>query len=95
MTDENSSDKRYARRYKMETKVEFYVDADIIGAKSIDVSESGVRFRTDFPIKIRMRFEVDGEIKEREAQLVWADQSKDGMSYGFEFVPDSESYLFS
>ena len=88
-------DKRRVAREPVQAKVEFYVDADIIDAVSVDVSEIGVRFDTDIPIKIRMRMEVGGKLVEREAQLVWAEKACESgrMSYGLKYIPDSEAEI--
>ena len=84
-------DKRRAERSYMQTKVEFYVDADIIEAVSVDISKIGVRFTTDKPIMVRMRMELGGQLLERQAQLVWAMKKPDSddTTYGLEYLPES------
>ena len=84
---------RAAIRKKLHTGVEFYVDADIIKADSIDLSETGIKFETNEPIKIRMRVDVgDGEYQENQAELVWAQKDEDGYTtYGLHFIPDKSS----
>ena len=87
------SEKRTVERKPVITSVEFYVDADIIQATSVDLSEGGIRFTTSKPILVRMRFEVDGRQEEREAQLVWAGRNEsDTMDYGLQYVEDPEEY---
>ncbi|MBN2287829.1 MAG: PilZ domain-containing protein [Candidatus Glassbacteria bacterium] len=88
-------EKRRAEREPLRAKVEFYVDADIIEAVSVDVSQAGVRFDTDKPIRIRMRMTVGDSLLEREAQLVWAERASgsDNMSYGLEYIPDCEGVI--
>jgi len=85
-------DKRTASRIPIKTKVEFFVDADIIDAESVNISGSGIRFDTQKPIPIQMRLEKDDVLYEKSAHLVWA-QSKEngGMTYGFQFVADKKS----
>jgi len=81
---------REAPRVSIETKVEFIIEADIIKARSVDISDTGVRFETDKPITIRLRMEVDGKIREQAAQLVWAKTGEDGMIYGFKYVKNAK-----
>ncbi|KPA11663.1 Type IV pilus assembly PilZ domain protein [Candidatus Magnetomorum sp. HK-1] len=91
MKEKTNSDKRIDSRIPIKTKVEFFVDADIIDAESVNISSSGIRFDTQIPIPIQMRLEKDGILYENRAHLVWA-QSKDdaGMTYGFQFVYDED-----
>ncbi len=84
------SEERIATRKEIKTKVEFIVDGDIISAESVNISTTGISFTTDNPIKIRMRFEEDGETKEELAELVWAKQDEKETSYGLSFIPISE-----
>lgn len=88
-------DKRRVERDTLRTRVEFYVDADIVDAISVDVSKIGVRFDTDEPIKVRMRMEVAGRLIEREAELIWAVKNSESgrMTYGLEYIPDLEGTL--
>jgi hypothetical protein len=88
MKEQNDNDKRIARRVPIKTKVEFFVDADIIDAESVNISNTGIRFDTHEPIPIQMRLEKDGILYENRAHLVWAQSKNDsGMTYGFQFVP--------
>ena len=88
----DNHEKRQKERISIQTGVEFFVDADIINATSVNISETGVRFTTNDPIKILMRMDVDGKVIERKARLVWVATAQDGgMDYGFEFLPDPET----
>ncbi len=92
----SSTDKvRIAQRIHVTTKVEFYVDEDVINGESVDFSETGIRFETESPLQFRVRFEhaqnetEDGNVYEREAELVWAKTEVDGcMTYGLRFISD-------
>lgn len=80
------SDQREFERLCRENKVEFFVDADVIHAETIDVSEGGLRMTTEAPIELRMRIHGDGGVEDRQASLVWAKRGEDGaMSYGLKF----------
>ena len=86
----DKTERRIASRKKVETKVEFYVDADVIQAISIDVSKTGVRFETEQAVPIRLNMVLDGELYRRPAQLVWARRDDGKMNYGFEFIEAPE-----
>jgi len=92
MKEQNEDDKRIAPRLPIKTRVEFFVDADIIDAESVNISSSGIRFDTGEPIPIQMRLEKDGVLYENRAHLVWAQskQAGGGMTYGFQFVPQND-----
>ena len=83
---------RQSIRHKLHTEVEFYVDADIIKAESLDVSETGIKFETNEPIKINMRVDMgNGEFREHCAELVWAHKEEfGGATYGLHFLPKEE-----
>lgn len=88
-----ASERRRSPRVALTAGVEFIVDADVIRATSVDVSENGICFRSDNPIAIRMRFERDGKRVEKNARLVWARRVEAGMEYGYEFTEDAELVL--
>lgn len=80
------TDHRHAERFPVKAKVEFIVDADIINATTVNVSETGLRFDTTSPINIILRMEIDNKLQEHNARLVWARRNEDGtMTYGFEY----------
>lgn len=94
---DNNDKVRIAMRKKLHTEVEFYVDADIIKADSLDVSDTGIKFETDDPIKVRMRVDMEnGESEEHEAILVWAQKEDNGLTtYGLHYIPDEEATIAS
>ena len=95
MNPDNDQDIRTAARRKLKTNVDFYIDGDIETALSVDVSQSGIRFETKEPFKVRMRLTVNGEQKEFYSRLVWAKKNPGGsMSYGFEFITDDDECVF-
>ncbi len=83
-------DRRRSPRVDIKARVEFFVDADIIDATSVDISETGIRFQTDSPIAINLRMTIDGEVKEKRAKLVWAQRTDGHVQYGLDFT-DGES----
>lgn len=89
MTPEQE-EKREAERIPVVTNVEFHALKDLIDAVSVNISEKGICFSTDEPLKVRMRYESDGMRHEREARLAWTRIEENGQTtYGFEFIdPD-------
>jgi hypothetical protein len=96
MNKQENDDFRSALRRQVTTKVEFFVHGDIEKARAVDISETGIQFVTDEPVKVRMRLELDGETKEFVAQMVWARKSTedDSMSYGLQFITDKDKCVF-
>lgn len=88
----HSEQVRKAIRHSIKTNVEFFVDADILEAESIDISETGIRIETDHPIKVKMRIDMgDGRYEETDATLIWAEANhKKGMTYGLSFDEEEE-----
>ncbi len=82
-------------RRELNGKVEFIIDEDIVYAKSINASETGIRFDTAVPIKVLMRVTTEKDkILEHKAELVWArkaDDSDTGMAYGLQFIQEEKS----
>ncbi|MEA1997200.1 MAG: PilZ domain-containing protein [Gemmatimonadota bacterium] len=92
--DSEYREKRAAERKSARIKVEFFVDADVIEAKSVDISKIGIRFNTGKPIEIHMRLYNQGRKLDSMASLVWARKLPDGsVTYGFEYIPENEDSL--
>lgn len=81
--DERLSDSR---------RIEFFVDADIVRAESVDKSLTGLRMNTKVPIQVSMRVYKDNDNSvDYQATLCWAGREDDGsMSYGLEFVDEPD-----
>ena len=93
--EKKGRERRVSTRRELESKIEFFVNADIIAAKSINISETGLNFDTGEPLKIHLRMDIDGELCDREVQFVWAaGNSNGGMTCGFEFIPGPKESLF-
>ena len=55
-------------------------------ARSVDISESGIRIVTEKPINIRFQVKKDDELMLYDSQLVWARVKDDGsMEYGLKY----------
>jgi hypothetical protein len=83
MSDIKKNDKRVEERNLVKAEVVFNTENDIYMARSVDISESGIRIVTEKPINIRFQVEKDDELVLYDSQLVWARVKDDGsMEYG-------------
>lgn len=86
MADIGDQEKRTAERHLIETEVTFHTENDIYMAKSVDISDSGIRIITEEPVAIRIQVKEDDKLVQYDAQLVWARRKDDGsMEYGLKF----------
>jgi hypothetical protein len=93
--NKNTKLKPRSDRKDIQAKVEFIIDCDVANASSENISETGMRFITEKPIKFRMRMKVDNKQQEYVAYLVWAKKDPEGTtSYGFQFVSDDDECNF-
>ncbi len=91
MSDQTEENARECERFDIPARIEFYVDADIIMADSLDISQSGLSFVTDKAMEVDMRLNVDGNLEERRAKILWAQKTDDGkVRYGLEFVNEED-----
>ncbi|MCK5540263.1 MAG: PilZ domain-containing protein [Deltaproteobacteria bacterium] len=93
--DEQNDSRRQYPRVEVKAQVEFFVDADIVSAETIDISDSGLRITTREPVKTTLRItENDGKVKEYQAEMVWARQdSGERMTFGLKFIDDENKVL--
>jgi len=83
MSDIKKNEKRLEERSLVKAEVMFNTKNDIYMARSVDISESGIRIVTEEPINIRFQVEKDDELVLYDSQLVWARVKDDGsMEYG-------------
>ena len=89
MCAEEHTNHRATERFPLEAKIEFFVDADIIQATTIDVSQTGVSFNSPEPLPITMRINMGETHEDRQGRLVWARKGVEGqVCYGLEFDRD-------
>jgi len=83
--------RRDSEREPLLADVDLEVDAEVITAMTVDISETGVKIETWPPLIATLRFVADGKLQDRKAQLVWSKKTPEGgMSYGFNYLPDNE-----
>ena len=86
MADSGNQEKRAADRQLIETEVTFHTEDDIYMAKSVDISDTGIRIVTDNAINVRIQIKEDDKLAQYDAQLVWARLKDDGtMEYGLKY----------
>jgi hypothetical protein len=86
MSGIKKNEKRLEERSLVKAEVVFNTENDIYMARSVDISESGIRIVTEEPINIRFQVKKDDELMLYDSQLVWARVKDDGsMEYGLKY----------
>ena len=81
-----------APRFPLHATIEFIGDFDIISAKGVNISESGICFESKEDLPFEMQFETKGELQRYRAHLVWARRLDDGgYRFGLKFTDIEES----
>ena len=84
-----------SQRRELPTNIHVMGDFNIIQARGINVSDTGICFEVNYDVPFEMEFEQDGDRERHRADLVWMRQLEDGRNqFGFKFVPSEESPLF-
>ena len=95
MNSESIKNYRKSNRNICKEETQFYVNADIINAQALDMSDTGVRIETKDPIVIHMKIGNDADSEITFAKLVWAKRQDDGsVAYGLEFSGDTDDNIF-
>lgn len=77
-----------SQRSDLNANIEFIGDFDVVQAQGIDLSEGGICFGTADGLPFEMRFELEGEVHQHRAHLIWMKQQEDGTyRFGLKFVP--------
>jgi len=86
MADSENQDKRGVERRLVEAEVTFHTEDDIYMAKSVDISDAGIRIVTEEPIDMRIQIKEEEKLVQYDAQLVWVKLKDDGtMEYGLKY----------
>jgi hypothetical protein len=95
MNSDSKKNTRKNNRKICKEETQFYVNADIINAQTLDMSETGVRIETKDPIMVHMKIGNDADSEISFAKLVWAKRQDDGsVAYGLEFSDDTDDNIF-
>ncbi len=94
MDDQNQSRRQFPR-IEIQAQVEFFVDADIVSAETLDISDGGLRITTHEPVKTTLKVtEKSGEVQEHQAEMIWAKRNPDDhMIFGLKFIDDEKRVL--
>ena len=100
LTDETAADAAAAadatrpERSQLQTSIQFIGDFGLVEAKGLDLSEGGIGFELEQDIPFDMEFEIDGELHQHRARMVWMQRLADGRSrFGFQFITAPPSSL--
>ncbi len=75
-------------RTEINASIEFIADFDIVEAKGINLSESGICFELDEDLPFEMQFSLEGKTHRYRARLVWVKRMcKGGYRFGLQFIP--------
>ena len=86
MADSANQEKRREVRQLFETEVTFHTEDDIYMAKSVDISDAGIRIVTLEPIDMRIQIKEEEKLVQYDARLVWLKLKDDGtMEYGLKY----------
>jgi len=86
MSDLGKKEKRRSERLLLETEVRLYSEDDIYIARSVDISDTGIRIITERSVEVRIQIKEDDKLVQYNAQLVWARVKDDNtMEYGLKY----------
>jgi TolA-binding protein len=74
-------------RKEIKADIEFIGDFDLIRAKAVNISASGICFKTSANLPFEMRYQHNGQTISRRAHLIWLrHEKKNGYNFGLKFV---------
>ena len=77
-----------APRKELDTEIEFIADFDIVQAKGINISDSGICFELNQDLPFEMQFKSGEEVHRFRAHLIWVKRlPQGGYRLGLQFVP--------
>jgi len=80
-------------RKEIQADIEFIADFDVIEAKGVNISETGICFELNEDLPFEMQFTNDsGQLCKQRARLIWVKRLPEGgYRFGLEFV-EHEAY---
>jgi hypothetical protein len=88
--NESQPNKRSDSRQYVQCPTQFYMDSDVVDARTLDFSEGGIRLQVLKPIRVVMRINMGGREEDRVATLVWARKNAAGaLEYGLQYPDES------
>ena len=84
--DTKFHEKRVSVRRSSDSEISVFPENDVFLAQVVDISDTGMRIKTEAPQEIRIQLQDKGTLAEYEAKVVWAKLNDDGtMEYGLQF----------
>ncbi len=79
-------------RIEIRTDIEFIADFDIVEARGVNISETGICFELSENLPFEIQFRIEGKLHRHRANLIWAKKLPEGgYRFGLEFVqPEPE-----
>ena len=92
--DADGDSQQRSTRNEIETSIQFIGDFGLVEAKGLDLSDGGIGFELEEDIPFDMEFEVDGELHQHRARMVWMQRLDNGRNrFGFQFITAPTSSL--
>jgi c-di-GMP-binding flagellar brake protein YcgR len=86
MSDKTFAEKRVSVRRSADSEVSVFPENVVFQAKVVDISDTGMRIKTEAPQEIRIQLQEKGSLAEYEAQVVWVKVNDDGtLEYGLKY----------
>ena len=83
-----------SERNELKTSIQLIGDFDLAEAKITDLSANGIGFELEEDIPFDMEFDIEGELLQHRAHMVWMQPLDNGRSrFGFQFITAPVSSL--
>jgi hypothetical protein len=93
-TTETTDSHPRSTRNEIKTAIQLIGDFGLVEAKGLDLSDSGIGFELEDDIPFDMEFEVDGDLHQHRAHMVWMQRLDNGRNrFGFQFIAAPTSSL--
>ena len=87
MSTSSKTERRVSNRVPFESELDVKIDPQAMEATGVDISDGGVRFDTEEPLEIDIKFHIQKGKAKHVGRLVWAKKkSGGGFTYAFEFI---------
>ena len=84
-----------SRRRDLQTQIQVLGDFSMLQARGVNVSDDGICFELMYDLPFEIQFDVDGQMRQYRAHLMWMRQLSDGRNqFGFKFVASDSSPFF-
>ena len=92
--DEQADSQHRSDRKEIKTSIQFIGDFGLVEARGLDISDSDIDFEIEEGIPFDMEFEIDEQLHQHRARMVWMQRLNNGRSrFGFQFTNAPTSSL--